>query len=44
MNCEECKEYNDHVVEVIQRANEKISWLCFHCWSITKDYRLTSNV
>jgi hypothetical protein len=43
MNCKECKEYNDHVVEVIQRANEK-TWICFHCWSITKDYRLTSNV
>jgi hypothetical protein len=41
MNCRECKKYESHVVEVFYKKNNKPYWLCFHCWAITKDYKLT---
>lgn len=42
MDCKKCKQYCMHTVEVINTITKRLYWLCFHCWSGSKYYKLSS--
>ena len=39
-DCQECKQHNDYVVEVVSKIDNKKYWLCWVCWSTTTTYKL----